>query len=131
VGSLRNIRLRNIRGRAENSVRIDGQHGQPVEGVSLENVDITVDRWTRYPGGCFDNRPTMPGVEGLEPHDTPVFSIRHAKNVELLRCTARWGQERQPYFSNALQTEDVAGLKLVDFHGNAAFPERQPAIISR
>jgi hypothetical protein len=131
VGYLRNIRLRNIYGRAENSVRIDGQRDQPIEGVLLENVDMTVAKWTMYPGGHFDNRPTIPGVEGLEPHDTPVFSVRHARNVELRHCTARWGKERQPYFSNALQTEDVTGLKLIAFQGQAAFPERQRAIVSR
>ena len=131
VGYLRNIRLRNIYGRAENSVRIDGQRDQPIEDVLLENVAMTIDRWTMYPGGHFDNRPTMGGVEGLESHDTPVFSVRHAKNVELRHCTARWGKERQPYFSNALQVEDVAGLKLTEFKGDAAFPGRQPAIVRR
>jgi hypothetical protein len=130
VGSLRNIRLRNIYGRAENSVRIDGQRDQPIEGVLLENVDMTIDKWTMYPAGFFDNRPTMAGVEGLEAHDTPVFSIRHAKDVELRHCTARWGRERQPYFSNALQAQDVAGLKIVGFAGKAAFPERQRAIVT-
>jgi hypothetical protein len=130
VGYLRNISLRNIYGRAENSVRIDGQREQPIENVLLENVDIMIDKWTTYPGAHFDNRPTMAGVEGLEPHDTPVFSVRHAKNVELRHCTARWGRDRQTYFSNALQTEDVTGLKLVDFQGQAAFPERQAAIVS-
>jgi polygalacturonase len=130
VGYLRNIRLRNIHGRAENSVRIDGQPGQPIENVLLEDIDITIDRWTMYPGGCFDNRPSAPGVEGLEPHDTPAFSIRNAKNVELRHCTARWGSNRQPYFSNALQATHVEDLRLVDFQGKAAFPERQrPTVI--
>ena len=129
VGYLRNIRLRNIRGRAENSVRIDGQPGQPIENVLLEDIDITIDRWTMYPGGCFDNRPSPPAVEGLEPHDTPAFSIRNAKNVELRHCTARWGNNRQPYFSNALQATHVEGLKLVGFKGKAAFPERQHPMV--
>jgi polygalacturonase len=129
VGYLRNIRLRNIHGRAENSVRIDGQSGQPIENVLLEDIDITIDRWTMYPGGCFDNRPSAPGVESLEPHDTPAFSIRHAKNVELRHCTARWGSNRQAYFSNALQATHVEDLKLVDFKGEAAFPKRQPPTV--
>jgi Glycosyl hydrolases family 28 len=128
VGYLRNIRLRNIRGRAENSVRIDGLRDQPIEDVLLENIDMTIDRWTMYPGGSFDNRPSAPGVEGLEPHDTPAFSIRNAKNAELRHCKARWGSNRQSYFSNALQANHVEGLKLVDFRGKAAFPDRQRPI---
>jgi polygalacturonase len=128
VGSLRNIRLRNIKGRGENSVRIDGQKDQPVEDVLLENIDMTVDRWTKYPGGRFDNRPTGPGVEGLEVHGTPVFSIRNAKNVTVKNCVARWGEHREDYYTNALQAENVVGLKIEHFTGESAHPETQRAI---
>jgi len=131
VGYLRNIRLRNIRGRAENSVRIDGQPDQPIEGVLLENIDMTIDKWTFYPGAHFDNRPTMPGVEGLEEHDTPVFSIRNANDVTIKDCVARWGSNRQPYFSNVLQAEHVRGLKIEGLSGAAAFPATQKRLLIR
>ena len=84
--------MRNIKGRSENSVRIDGQKEQPVEDILLENVDITVDQWTNYPGGRFDNRPTKPGDEGLEVHGTPVFSIRNARNVTVRGLRGAMGQ---------------------------------------
>jgi len=129
VGSLRNVRLRNIRGTAENSVRVDGQKDQPIEGVLLEDIDIKIGKWTGYPGGMFDNRPTLPGVEGLEPHDTPVYSLRHLKDVTVRNCKASWGDDRQPYFANALQAEDIANLKLEGFTGEAAFPDRQKPIV--
>jgi Glycosyl hydrolases family 28 len=122
VGYLRNIRMRNIKGRSENSVRIDGQKDQPVEDVLLENMDITVDRWTKYPGGHFDNRPTKPGDQGLEAHGTPVFSIRNARNVTVRDCVARWGNDRQEYFTNALEADNVQGLKIEHFTGEAASP---------
>ncbi len=128
VGSLRNIRLRNIRGRAENSVRIDGLPDQPIENVLLEHVDIMIDRWTPYPGAKFDNRPTAAGVEGLEPHKTPVFSIRNARNVTLRDCRARWGTVRPDYFSNALEARNVTGLTLEHFVGDAAHPGSEKAI---
>jgi len=128
VGSLRNIRLRNIKGRAENSFRIDGQKDQPIEDVLLENVDITIDRWTDWPGGHFDNRPTPPAMEGLEVHGTPVFSLRNARNVTVKGCTARWGSHRQDYFTHALQAEHVAGLKIEHFRGEAADPATHKAI---
>jgi polygalacturonase len=128
VGSLRNIRLRNITGRAENSIRIDGMKEQPIEDVLLENIDMTIDRWTGYPGGRFDNRPTAAGVEGLEVHDTPVFSIRNARNVTVRDCTARWGKQREPYFSYALEAQNVKNLQLEHFTGEAAHPDREKAI---
>ena len=43
------------------------------------------ERWTRYPGGVFDNRPTrtddpMKEPEGLEKHDTPYTRYEPQKS---------------------------------------------------
>jgi hypothetical protein len=131
VGRLHDIRIRNVKGKAENSVRIDGSKDNPIENVLLDNVDITIDRWTKYPGGKFDNRPTPPSVLGLEPHATPVYSVRNAKHVVLRDCTARWGTNMQDYFGSALEAENVTGLALTRFNGEAAHPERDEAIVVR
>jgi hypothetical protein len=128
VGKLSDVRLRNIRGRAENSLRIDGQPDQPVENVLLENIDLTIDKWTEFPGGKFDNRPTMAGVDGLESHQTPAFFLRNAVHVTVKDCRARWGEHRQDYFGSALEAHHVQGLHLENFSGEAAFPTRDKAI---
>jgi len=119
VGKLRDIMLRNIRGRAENSVRIDGSPDNLIEDVVMENVDFQIDKWTEYPGGNIENRPTMPGVEGLEPHDTPVFSLRNARHVVLKACKDSWGDKHQLHYGPALEVENVADLKLVGFETQA------------
>ena len=131
VGTLRDIRLRNVRGRAENSVRIDGSPDNLIENVVLENIDMTIDRWTDYPGGNFDNRPTMPGVDGLEPHDTPVFSIRNARQVLVKDCKAHWGETRSSYWGPALEADNVEDLQLVGFEGQASDPAKFDAIVKR
>jgi hypothetical protein len=131
VGKLSDVRIRRVSGRAENSVRIDGSKDNPVRNLLLEGVDVTIDRWTAYPGGMFDNRPTGPGVPGLEPHSTPAFSIRRAEHVTLEDCRARWGGQRQHYFSHALEAEDVKDLELTRFTGEAAHPDRDEAVVVR
>ncbi len=128
VGALRNVRLRRIKGRGENSVRIEGTAENPVRDVLLEEMDMTVDKWTDFPGGFFDNRPTGPGVAGLEPHRTPVYSLRNLEDVTMRRCKAHWGKNLQDYFSYALEIENVKRLKLEELEGTAAFPARDPAI---
>jgi polygalacturonase len=128
VGTLRDVRLRNIRGRAENSVRIDGTPDNLIQDVLLENIDVTIDKWTDYPGGRFDNRPTPSGVEGLEPHNTPVFSLRNAERVLVKDCHARWGNNRQSYFGSALEAENVKELKIEHFEGIASDPVKNKAI---
>jgi hypothetical protein len=128
VGTLRNLRFRRITGRAENCIRIDGTEANPVRDVLLEDIDMTVDRWTKFPGGFFDDRPTAPSMPGLEPHRTPVYFLRNAANVTLRTCKAHWGANRQDSFSYALEAVHVKELKLENFEGVAAFPDRDPAI---
>jgi hypothetical protein len=115
-GSLHDIDFQNITGRAENSIRIEGSAGSRVHDVRLENVALTLARWTPYPGGMFDNRPTRV-LQPIEPHRTPGFSIRHADNITLKKCAVKWGGRVPDYFGPALETEDVTGLKLEKFNG--------------
>ena len=128
TGSLHDIAFQNVSGRAENSIRIEGSAGSRVHDVRLEYVSVTLARWTRYAGGLFDNRPTKV-LQAIEPHGTPGFSIRHADNITLKKCTVKWGRRIPDYFSSALETEDVTGLKLNKFQGEAAHPGRDDAII--
>ena len=41
-----------------------------------------------------------------------------------------WGKNLPDYFTHALETEDVTGLKLTGFKGEAAHPGRDKAIVS-
>jgi len=128
IGTLRDIRLRNIRGTAENSLRIDGLPDQPITNVLLEKIDLTIDKWTDFPGEHFDNRPTLAGVDGLEKHKTPGFFLRHAANVQVKDCRIRWGAQRRNYYGSALEAHHVSNLHIENFVGEAAFPERDKAI---
>ena len=130
VGQIRDVRIRNATGRAENSVRIDGVAESRIRNVSLENVAITFDRWTAYPGGAYDNRPTS-AYPGLEPHQTPGIHIRHADHVTLKDCKVAWGANRPDYFTHALEAEHTSDLGISGFTGEAAHPARDPAILIR
>ena len=130
VGKIHDVRIRNVSGRAENSVRVSGTPQSRIRDVRLENVAVTLDRWTRYRGGLFDNRPTT-AQSGVEPHGTPGFSLRYADNVVLKQCSVAWGANRPDYFTHALEAEQVTGLGLTQFAGEAAHPERDEAILIR
>jgi len=130
VGRLEDVRVVNVTGRAENSIRICGSAASRVRNVRLENVAVEFDRWTKYRGGFWDNRPTLVGP-GLEEHVCPAFAIQHADQVTLENCRATWGLNRADYFTNALEAVDVTGLTYPGFVGEAAHPERDPAIAIR
>lgn len=134
LGSLRDVRMKNIRGAAENSFRVDAHPDMPIRNVLLESCDVTIDRWTQYPGAMFDNRPTQandPMLEpgGLEKHDTPVFFLRNVRGATLRNCTARWGSHLQSYFSYALEAHNVTELKIEHFTGVAAHRQSRPMLL--
>jgi Glycosyl hydrolases family 28 len=123
VGSLHHVTVRNVTGRAENSVRVCGSAQSRVHDITFDRVAVTLDRTTQFKGGLFDNRPTstMPGVmPGIEAHDTPGFSVEHADNVTLKNCTVVWGNDVPEYFSYAVEAKDATGLKIEGLKGESA-----------
>jgi len=127
LGRLHDILVQNVSGRAENSVRIDGSPASRIRNVRLEKVTLKLERWTKYPGGEFDNRPTLVRLK-MEPHTTAGFSVRCADLVTLDHCTLTWGRDCPDYFGSAVETEATTGLQLTAFQGTAAHPERDPAV---
>lgn len=130
VGSIHNVRVVDVSGRAENSVRISGSDRSRIRDVRFENVCVTLDRWTRYRGGIWDNRPTT-AQPALEEHGTCGISVRHADNVTLRDCRVAWGENRPEYFTHALEAQDVTQLSTPGFSGEAAHPARDQAIVVR
>jgi polygalacturonase len=128
VGKIHDIHFRNIKGKAENSARIDGSAQSRIRNVTMENVTLNFDKWTKYPGGVFDNRPTT-AIPDIEQHKTAGIIIRRADNIELKDCAVTWGKDSPDYFTYAVETENVSGVKLTNFKGNAAHPARDKAIV--
>jgi pectate lyase len=123
IGTLHHINVQNVTGRAENSVRVWGSPDSRAHDIVLDNVDITLDRWTRYKGGLYDNRPTS-AIAPIELHDTVGFSIQDADNVILRDCKLHWGANRPDYFGEAIRQKNVTGLKVDNFYGGPAHPDR-------
>ena len=128
VGRISDVEVKNVFGLAENSVRVSGCEQSRVHDIRFENVDFTLDRWTRYPGGIWDNRPTSAGP-AFETQGTPGFSIRHTDDVRFKKCQLSWGKNCPEYFTHALKAENVSGLDHSGLKGAAAHPERDEAIV--
>lgn len=127
VGRLSGVRCENITGRAENSVRISGCAESRISDVTFDRVEVTLDRWTKYPGGAWDNRPTT-AYPAVEPHGTPGIHVRHADKVALRRCRVAWGGNCPDYFTHALEASGVTKLSYPEFIGTAAHPGRDAAV---
>lgn len=128
IGTIHNIIVENVTGTSENSVRINGTKESRINNVRFENVNVTLNRWTNYPGNLFDNRPTKV-YEDIEPHDNPGIYIRFSDQVVLKNCSVIWGENIPDYFTNAIQAHDVTDLKIESFKGEAAHPDHDKAIV--
>jgi hypothetical protein len=128
-GKLYGVRVENVTGTAENSVRVCGSEQSRVRDVTFERVAVTLDRTTKYKGGLYDNRPTYVdvgagrGIVPREARDTPGISLEHADDVVLKDCSVAWGGARRDEFSYALEARDCRGLKMERFAGVAARKE--------
>jgi len=127
LGRIRGVRVENVTGRAENSVRVSGCKESRIADVVFDRVAVTLDRWTNYRGGVWDNRPTT-AYPAIEEHATPGIHVRHADNVILRHCSIAWGRNTPDYFTHALEAHDVTGLSYPDFVGEAAHPDRYQAV---
>jgi len=128
IGNIRNILVENVTGTAENSVRINGTRESRISNVRFEQVNVTLNRWTQYPGNLFDNRPTQV-YEEIEPHDNPGFYIRFSDRVMLKDCSVSWGDNVPEYFTNAIKAHDVTHLNIEGFKGEAAHPAQHQAVV--
>lgn len=128
VGAISDVRFVNITGRAENTARISGSPQSRIRGVQLENVDLTLERWTHYDGGVWDNRPTT-AMPALEKHATPGFSVRHADKVSFRDCKLSWGTKVPDDFTHALEIENSTAVDHAGLKGEAAHPDRDKAVL--
>ncbi|MFV8375068.1 glycoside hydrolase family 28 protein [Flavobacterium sp. LB1P71] len=127
IGKIHNVLIENVKGMAENSIRINGTKESRITDIRLYNVAVTLNRWTKYPGNVFDNRPTK-AYNGIENHDTPGIFIRYSDRVLLESCSIAWGNTVPDYFTNAIQANNVTGLELINFKGESANPAKYKAM---
>jgi len=118
LGKLHDIRVENVSGKAENSVRINGSTASRVQNVELNNVAVAFSRWTKYPGAVYDNRPTKV-LTPIEPHATVGFNLRHADRVTLDNCSVSWAGNSPDYFQRSVAAEGVVVLDISKFKGDS------------
>ncbi|MEO7059280.1 MAG: glycosyl hydrolase family 28 protein [Lapillicoccus sp.] len=126
VGRLRNVRFRNILARSENGAYIGADAPGLIDGIVLDGVRIELDRWSRWPGGEYDRRPTVNGPE-IYAHPTAGIYLDSAADVTLRDCEIVWASASDT-FGHAVEAVDVEGLVIEGLRGTSAHPERLAAV---
>jgi hypothetical protein len=118
LGQLHHVTVENVSGIAENSVRVNGSEHSRIEKVRFKNVRLKFNRWTKYAGGVFDNRPTKV-LAPIEAHAADGFNVRFADNVVLENCSVAWGGNAAGEFKNSIAAENVTSFKTLNFKGDS------------
>lgn len=127
IGTIHDIKLINIKGVTENSVRISGTKESRISNITFENVSLTLNKLSNYKGGLVDNRPTST-YQTIEEQKTSGFNIRFADNILLKKCTVKWGENKPDYYTNAINATNSTGVKVEQFTGVSANPKLYPAV---
>jgi hypothetical protein len=107
VGRVRNVRFSNVVCRSENGVLLHGSFDSIPEDILLQNVKLSLERWTREAGNRQDLRPSYRA--GLSERPTAGIYGRHLQDLVLERTTLEWSGDFAP--DTALDFENVAGLE--------------------
>jgi hypothetical protein len=116
VGRIRHVVFRNIRARAENGVVIWGERPDRIQDVRLENVALTLTRWSKYRGGELDLRP-CPGADnglaaGVFQHPVHALMLHNARDLALDGVTLTVERDSGVVCRGPLEISGVENLKL-------------------
>ncbi|QEC55552.1 glycoside hydrolase family 28 protein [Flavisolibacter ginsenosidimutans] len=125
VGLVSNIFFSNIKCRSENGVYVSGESADKISNISFDGVDVFINKTTQHPGGVYDRRPSE--AEGMVKGRTSGFYLDKANNIIIRNSSVQWGLNPPMYFAHALETHGVNGLKLFNFDGASAFPNKWKA----
>jgi hypothetical protein len=137
VGAVRHVRFANVLCHSENGVFIYGWQPDRIEDLVLENVRVEIDHWSRWPAGQHDIRPypqdeggSGPVGSGVYDYPTAGFFLKNATGVTVRNCEVVWNEaNRQEQWRHALESHGVIDLRLENFRGESARPDKYDALV--
>ncbi len=112
-GRIRNVLIRDVLAQAMGTSRIYGHPESPLEGITIENVRLTL---SADPAAPFD----------LADH---ALHFRWATNLTVRGVNVAWRTPALPAWQSALCCQDVSGLEIDRFCGRGAGPDRAAVLL--
>lgn len=117
VGTIRNVRFRNILARSESGAVIYGERPGLIENVVLNGVRIELERHTPWPA----RRDLRPAADGGPGHVVvPGIHVERATDVVLRDCEIVWPAEQREQYGAALDVVAAPGLVVDDLREKQA-----------
>ncbi len=116
VGPVRDIKVINCSCKSENGIFVSGEPGQ-IQNVLFDNVEVQLNKITKYNGGVYDRRPCAIG--GIVQEPTAGFYLDTASNVILINCRVLWGKNKPLYYTKARLDKNIENLTIKNFEEKA------------
>lgn len=116
-GSVRNVRFNNITCCGENGVLIHGTENNPVKDITFENVQITLNKTSKWNCGIYDLRPAID--VGIQESKNSCFFIKNAENITIEKSFAKYENTCESY-AHGLYCENVKNLVTERFTAESA-----------
>lgn len=120
-GTIRRVQFNNILATSEHGILVYGQDSSVLEDIRFTNVDLKIvsGKETLAYGGNFDLRPASPIEKQLFQHDIPGMYVQYVDNLRLNGVSVAWGNRLPPFFTYALECENVNLLEIHQVNGSA------------
>jgi hypothetical protein len=107
-GMIKDVIFHDIIVHCQGTSRIEGHPERWLEGVTFENIKFFISTNSK---STFDSA-------------TSAMIFRRARNLKLRNIEVVWEKPTYDKWESALELEDVDGLELCGFNGNAAWPDK-------
>ncbi|MDD6210390.1 MAG: glycosyl hydrolase family 28 protein [Bacteroidales bacterium] len=122
AGYVRNIRFSNITAQSETGIVIWSDKENDIQDILFDNMKLTIKESpiADIYGGNFDLRPTNSMATSIFEHDIPAIFARNVEGLKLENIKVEWSGNFLPFYTYALECENVKDLVLNGFKGKAA-----------
>jgi polygalacturonase len=108
LGYVRNIQFNNLICRGENGCVFQGWESNPMENVTISNMNLELTPAPPGAGGFYDLRPA--GIfKGVFERNLPALSIHHARNFTLRNSRITWSTPGDHRYGPPVEQENVIG----------------------
>lgn len=81
AGQIRNVRISNVNCKSENGIFISGSEGHIIKDLVLENINVTLEKTSKWPSDSYDIRPCQ--GEGIIPSKLYGMYIEKVDGIKL------------------------------------------------
>lgn len=122
-GTVRDIQFSNMVCKGENGIYLRGWPASRLQNITLDDIDLTLEKTSPIQGGYYDLRPG--DVAGaVLPHTIAGIFCEQAMDLTLRGINLHWQGAIPEYYGPALEAHDVDGLAVQNFVGTSAHPDR-------